>query len=145
MKLFKRPDRIGAPKFPSKGFACRHRRPKGPFEVIVRGGAKVQFRASWPMCQACTEDYLNRFSITCVSCGLPILPGTRIGLVQPGVRYQYAHLQPGCCDTGALYCGVWGEGVLISLHELHPEKYPEGTLSVLDYVSETGEPVFQNF
>ncbi len=97
-----------------------------------------------PMCPACTETYLNMYSTICARCREPILPGTPVGRSSTGARYPFLHLRFDCCQTGALYCGMWGEGCLISLHELKPDTYPEGTLSVLDHTLRTGKMVVEN-
>lgn len=82
------------------------------------------------VCSACLEDYLNRHCVLCATCGEPICPGMPVALAPAGSPLSYRHLFIDCCGERAPYCGVWGEGELITLHELHPEKYPPDTTSV---------------
>ena len=103
-------------------FICAHDKTKRNIKVKVLG-IECEFE-KLPMCPTCTEQYLNKFSTFCASCKWPIFPGRPVGQAWHGAPYPFTHLTFRCCDTGGLYCGQWGEGRLISLHELNPEKYP---------------------
>jgi hypothetical protein len=123
-------------------FVCAHGKTKHNFKVMVLG-IECEFKKS-PMCPPCTEQYLNKVSTLCASCKRPIFPGTPVGQVWHGAPHSFTHLTFECCDTGGLYCGQWGEGRLLTLHELNPEKYPAGTSSVIDHAVNTRGMVIEN-
>lgn len=120
---------------------CSHPRPEGPVKVTVLG-VELEFE-SVPMCLPCAEQYLNQHSIRCVACQEPITPGTPVcdGAYRKDGHIAYVHVN--CAGTLAGYCGVWGEGRRITLHELKPEKYPEGTFSVVSHVVVTRQSVVE--
>lgn len=119
---------------------CEHDKP-AEIEVTVLG--VVCNIPEPPMCASCAERYLNQACTLCASCGNPIFPGNPVGQAWQGAPHPYTHLTFDCCATGALYCGRWGEGKLITLHELEPDKYPDGSSSVMNVVLETGKPITQ--
>lgn len=121
---------------PSEKFVCEHGATERNLKVTVLG-VECEFPRS-PMCPSCTGEYLNKFSTLCASCERPILPGTPVGQAWNGAPHPCTHLAFECCDSGGLYCGRWGEGRLITLHELNPDKYPEGTTTVLAHTFNTG-------
>ena len=122
---------------------CVHGKTKHSFEVTVLG-TKCKLEKSL-MCPICTERHLNTFSTLCASCERPIFPGTHVGMaVQDGTAYPYVHLTRKCCGTTALYCGQWGGGNLITLHELDPEKYLVGTPSVASHALKSRRGVVEN-
>lgn len=127
---------------PTEKFACTHSKTGHILKVTVLG-VECEFEKS-PMCQVCAEQYLNKFSTLCASCKRPIFPGTSVGQAWKGASHPFTHLNFDCCATGTLYCGVWGDGRLITLHELNPEKYPEGTPTVVGHAFNTGEMVIEN-
>lgn len=79
----------------------------------------------------------------CAACGRPIFPGMPVGQAWEEAQFPYTHLTFECCDAGALYCGRWGEGRLITLHELDPKKYPPDTTSLADHALKTGGIVIE--
>lgn len=127
---------------PTEKFVCTHGKTRHNFKVVVLG-VECELEKS-PMCPSCTEQYLNKFSTLCASCGRPIFPGTPVGQAWHGAPHPFTHLAFGCCDSGGLYCGQWGEGRLLTLHELNPEKYPAGTSSVVGHAFNTGGMVIEN-
>lgn len=85
-------------------------------------------------CGCCLEafrEHLEAICTVCASCGELIYPGDPVGQAWDGAPHPYTHLTFECCETAAFYCGVWGKGELVSLHELDPDKYPEGTKNIL--------------
>ena len=122
--------------------SCPHGGTEHGLRVTVLGVKCTLTRS--PMCLYCTETYLNRYSTLCASCGRPIFPGTAVGRAWINTPYLYTHLTLECCETAAFYCGRWEEGWLKTLHELNPEKYPEGTASVLDHAANTRGVVVEN-
>lgn len=110
---------------------CRKRlRAEGPIEVMVLG-VKCTLKSS-PCCEECTGTYLNQFSTLCGSCLRPIFPGARVAQARMGAPHPFTHCRPGCAPS-AFYCGEWGEGQLVTLHELDPETYPRGAATVLSH------------
>jgi hypothetical protein len=134
-----RPERGGLLKGPS----CDHKRVRGDFTITVLG-VECRFKKGLPTCATCSVEYLNKHSTICASCSEPIFPGNAVGVAWRGADHPYTHLTFECCDTGALYCGYWGEGELITLHQLDPKKYPEGTSSVVSHAMNTGQMVIEN-
>ncbi len=126
----------------SEKFVCIHGKTEYNLKVTVLG-VECEFE-KLPMCPSCTEQYLNKFSTLCASCKRPIFPGTPVGQAWRGAPHPFTHLTFGCCASGALHCGRWDEGRLITLHELNPEKYPAGTLSVVGHAFNTGRMVIEN-
>ncbi len=125
------------------GPTCPHGKTEGTLEIIILG-VKCNLITGSPMCPVCTEQYLNKFSTLCAACGRPIFPGDPVGLAWDGAPHPFTHLYYHCCDSGGLYCGVWGEGRLITLHELKPEKYPPGTASIVSHILQTKRPAIEN-
>jgi hypothetical protein len=111
------------------GFHCPHEPITEPFDVEVLG-VLCSFNDS-PFCLECTREYLNKFSTLCGTCRRSIFPHTAVGRSK-NPDFLYAHLTFGCCDTGGDLIGEWSEGKLITLHELHPEKYPPGEQSIVE-------------
>lgn len=121
---------------------CTHERANPNRIVVAVFGVTCDF-VNAPMCAACTEPYLNEMSTRCAVCKKPIFPGSPVGAAWEGAFHPFTHLTFDCCESAGLYCGRWGEGRFISLHELDPEKYPEGTSTVVDHVLKTGEAAFE--
>jgi hypothetical protein len=119
-------------------FHCLHEKPTGRMTVTVFG-LELNFKGS-DLCQQCAEVFLNQNSTVCASCGRPILPGMEVGQAWRGAPHPYTHLLDRCCGSGALFCGMWGNGRLITLHELYPEKFPPGTATVMSAVVVSGHP-----
>ncbi len=130
-------------RFFAKHSRCVHGKTRRAFKVTVLG-VECQLEKSL-MCPVCTERYLNEFSTLCASCERPIFPGTPVGKAGwEGATHPFIHLTKGCCDTMALYCGRWGGGNLITLHELDPEKYLAGTSSVAEHAFKSHRGVIEN-
>lgn len=109
---------------------CPHEKVAGVFTVEVRGVAFP--RVSSDRCPACAQQFAEQYSTTCASCAQPILPGT---LVARSGRNDvpFVHNNDSCRSDPLQYCGMWGEGELIDLHAMKPEKYPPGTRSLHDH------------
>jgi hypothetical protein len=115
----------------------------GPFKINVHGTECEIRRSPWIFEK--TEKYLNEACTVCASCNKPIFPGMPVGKAWIDAPHPFTHLSMDCCDTGSLYCGMWGDGRLITLHELHPEKYPAGISTVMSAAfASSGKPVYQN-
>ena len=114
---------------PIEKSACAHGKTDHPLVVTVLG-IKCELERS-PMCPACTEQYFNKFSILCASCHQPIFPGTPVGVAWVGAPHPFTHLTFDCCESGGLFCGRWGEGRLLTLHEIDPEHFPADTASAV--------------
>mgnify|MGYP001560526627 FL=1 len=119
-------------------YPCGHEKPSGPSTVEVHG-VKIGVEVA-EICPACIEKYLNRYSTRCASCNGPILPGMPVGQAWKGAPYPHTHMAFDCTESGGLYCGRWGKGRLITLHELKPDEFPPGTPSVMAHVFKTGKP-----
>lgn len=126
----------------SEKFVCEHGATERNLKVTVLG-VECEFPRS-PMCPSCTGEYLNKFCTLCASCERPIFPGMPVGQAWTGAPHPCTHLGFDCCESGGLYCGRWGEGRLITLHELNPDKYPDGTATVLAHTFNTGGMVIEN-
>ncbi len=141
--LAKRYDASGIDKeklvSPGEKILCTHGKMEMGAEYIVLG-RKIGLMHS-PMCHFCTTQYLNRFSTLCATCLEPILPGTHVGLAWTGALHPFTHLTFGCCETAGLYCGLWGEGRLVTLAEINPQKYDKGATTVLGQVFSSGKAV----
>lgn len=138
MKLF---ERLRGLFNHDRRFGCGH---KGhlPFKVTVQG-VKCELSEA-TLCKACAEPYLNKACTLCASCGRPIFPGEPVGVAWDGATHPYTHLTFKCCASGGLYCGRWGEGRLVSLHDIDPERYPTGTGSIVGMVFSTGKEAIVN-
>ncbi len=119
---------------------CEHGPENKPFELIILGSVQQFYKS--PLCIACTRAYMDKYATYCAYCDKPILPGMKVGITGEGDKYPFAHLN--CCDSLAFFCGEWGEGRLVTLHELAPDKYPEGTGSVLFHTLDTGQTSIVN-
>lgn len=122
---------------------CPHAKPDKAFAVNI-GGRKFQIRPD-SICPDCVQPYFNSVGTTCAACLGMILPGEPVAKAWVGAKYPYTCMGWDCCESGVLYCGQWGEGKLITLHELDPEKYPAGTSSVVSHVMNSGQVVTENF
>ena len=120
------------------GHPCGHDKPDGPSIVEVMG-VKVAIEAA-PICPDCIEEYLNRHSTRCASCRQPILPGMPVGQAWDGAPFPHTHMAFDCTESGGLYCGRWGQGKLITLHQLDPAQFPPGTPNLMTHVMRTGKP-----
>ena len=115
---------------------------KDKFKVMVKGH-KIEIEDSL-LCFSCAEKHLNKYSTFCASCEKPIIPGTKVAEAWIGAKYAFTHLTFNCCLAGALYCGEWGEGRIITLHELNPDKYPPGTSSAIAHAINAKQTVVEN-
>ena len=113
------------------GFHCPHEPITEPFDIEIIG-VLCNFDNS-PFCFECTQEYLDKFSTLCGTCRRPIFPHTSVGKSKDP-KFPYAHLTFECCDSGGDSLGEWSEGKLITLHELHPEKYPPGERSIVEHI-----------
>jgi hypothetical protein len=115
-----------------------HDKPSWPRQITVRG--KSIGVAAADVCPNCLEAFFAAHATTCAACDGPILPGMPVGQAWVGAPHPFTHLDFECTASGGLYCGVWGQGRLITLHELEPDTYPPGTPNVMAHVMATGQP-----
>jgi hypothetical protein len=87
------------------------------------------------MCSDCFEKWLNLNSITCPSCDKPILPGSKVADISPEGTSEITltHVEENCCGDPSLYCGIWGPGQLVTLHDLFPNLIPPGTHTMKEF------------
>ena len=74
------------------------------------------------MCEKCATEFLNTNSTLCAVCEGVILPGENVGRAPIDSKHEFVHLTQECTEYGSQYCGVWGEGRLITIQELQ-EKF----------------------
>lgn len=107
-----------------KRLVCNHT-PLNEWAIIGIFGQVCEVEKS-SMCFSCTEKYFNTFSTICAACGIYITPNSLVAQAWDGSKYPFTHLDSGCCDNLVnLFCGKWGEGRLITLHEINPEDFPD--------------------
>jgi hypothetical protein len=125
--------------------ACPHEKATKSFEIIVLG-SKFSIEPPAPHCPECAEKYLNETSTLCGQCQEPIVPGTPVAqnATDTAKKNPYTHMYRSCCPSGGLFCGLWGNGRLISLHELDPNKYGRATATVAEQVLRTGKMVIES-
>ncbi|MFH1047699.1 MAG: hypothetical protein V1738_05325 [Patescibacteria group bacterium] len=117
-------------------FPCNHRREQNnqPITLIVRE-QKVELimPVDIPLCSKCFAEYLSKYSTTCGKCGGIILPGEKVA-ERPFENNPrtLVHLSVECSLYGDNWCGIWGQGRLVSLHELYPQLFPAGTRRAVD-------------
>lgn len=119
-------------------YPCDHDKSSSPSIVEVHG-MKVGVEVA-EICSGCIEKFLNRYSTRCASCNGPILPGMPVGQAWTGAKHPHTHMSFDCTESGGLYCGRWGQGRLITLHELEPDTFAPGTSHVMAHVLKTGKP-----
>jgi len=95
------------------------------FTVVIPDGARI--------CEACFERWLSRCATVCHTCGEPILPGMCVAEISSSADSPFTHMRPSCCNYPHEYCGLWGLGRLITLHELFPSEIPAGTRTIRDH------------
>jgi len=120
---------------------CAHPKQK-KFTMKVKGVEGVL--ENFTMCPSCAKEYFEKHSTSCASCKDPIVPSEAVGRAPIGAEHPFTHLTFECCPSGGLYCGVWGESRLVTLHELKPDKYPEETCSAIGHALKSGEPVIES-
>lgn len=109
---------------------------EGAFVIEVLGVSKRM--RNTPLCEGCSKIFLNAFSVLCAQCKTPIFPGEPVGQSWVGAETPVTHMYWDCTATGALYCGKWGEGRLITLGELNPFQFGKGAPSIAAHVLKTG-------
>ncbi|MEY4744972.1 MAG: hypothetical protein RL272_917 [Candidatus Parcubacteria bacterium] len=119
---------------------CGHPLPSAAATVTVFGTPVGTLGPDAPICAACMQTWLERHSTRCASCGGPICPGMPVGQAWVGAPYQHTHMNFDCTESGGLWCGRWGRGRLVTLHEIDPEKYAPGTANAMAHVLRTGKP-----
>lgn len=102
----------------SKHLSCSHGSERGSYTIFVLG-VEVELKDTY-MCAACTQDYLNKYSTVCHGCQEPIFPGQRVCVAPEGSQTPFVHFRVECGGIGAMYCGKWGEGKLVTLEKLYP-------------------------
>jgi len=110
-------------------FNCTHPRRPGKFTTVVLSRAVTMVMpASIPLCRECFTGYLNKYATICGACGGLIFPGEMVA-ERPveGNPNAIVHRVKKCCFYADNWCGMWGQGRLISLHELQPETFPSGS------------------
>jgi hypothetical protein len=127
-------------KKPTLVVNCAHPKTTQKFDVVIFG-KKIEGFKSDHYCPECLQKHLNAVSTVCAKCREPIIPGTRVARAWSGAPYPYTCLGWDCCESGALYVGIWGEGKLITLHDLDPKKYPiPGEMSPMDLLLASPHP-----
>lgn len=105
------------------------------YDVLVLG--EVVKVGHPELCRECIEKSLNEFSTKCDACGCVIMPGMAVAVScqkkEFSKGYPYTCMGWDCC-IGLAYCGVWGMGRLVTLHELNPDKYAAGCAHIGDAV-----------
>lgn len=119
--------------------SCAHPKPTSPDVLVVFGTPVGRIGPDAPLCTACMQAWLERHSTRCASCGGPICPGMPVGQAWVGAPHPHTHMTFACTESGGLWCGRWGKGRLISLHEIDPGKYAPGTANAMAHVLKTGQ------
>jgi hypothetical protein len=117
------------PKIESNRCPCGNKLIFDDFTITVRG---VEFMmGSNKLCPACVQKDCEDNGTTCAICGGPIVPGMQVGVAPNSSPHDFSftHMRQGCSPGVFTICGRWGRGRLITLHELNPEKFPEGTIT----------------
>lgn len=115
---------------------CPHGKSVASFQVIMNNDQKVEVDSS-PFCPQCTADYFNKYSTTCAVCKEPIVPSMPVAMAPDGLEFPYVHLLDKCCEDKDLFCGRWGEGELVPLHEFF-SAIPEGILTLKEFILRRG-------
>jgi len=120
---------------------CTHPKAAKPFTITVKG-CRITLKNA-PFCPECSATYLDSVATVCGACKTPILPDMPVALngCKNQKKHPYTHLNRNCCPSGGLYCGTWGEGELMTLHELDPKKFPAGSASIAHAVVKTGKTI----
>ncbi|MBU0624975.1 hypothetical protein KKF05_01390 [Patescibacteria group bacterium] len=130
-------------------FKCQHQRQPGSFtRVVLNQIIKVRLPASVPLCRDCFIAYLIRYATSCTVCNGHILPGDPVAEIPIANQLCLAHRTKHCARYVDRYCGIWGQGRLISLHELMPDIIPAGvrTMAGLNILANGGQqPFFGDF
>ena len=108
--------------------------------ISVRGTEVGVLRPGSPICAECMSAWLDRHGTTCATCDGPICPGMPVGQAWNGAPHPHTHMNFECTESGGLWCGRWGKGRLITLHEIDPATYGPGTASAMAHVLKTGKP-----
>ncbi|MEA3249435.1 MAG: hypothetical protein U9Q03_03695 [Patescibacteria group bacterium] len=127
---------------------CDHEPDSGAVCVTVSGfETTVIIPDDVKCCKECFESWLNLHATTCSVCGEPILTFKSVAEISPFSNPPFAHMRPMCCRYPSKYCGMWGPGRLISLHELHPDQISPGTRTIADHAMQKnpGEPWFEGW
>jgi hypothetical protein len=114
--------------FADSEIRCTHRHDASPRSIPICE-ERVDLDDDIPACADCISALLVNNGTVCASCDYRILPGDDVAAIKPGA---YAHLRTGCCDDLSRYCGVWGQGKLLSLHDMYPTAFPGGSGHTLD-------------
>ena len=105
--------------------SCPHEKVSGPFTITV--GGENFTRTSRDRCPACEQTFAEQYATTCAACRKPIIPDTLVGTSgQPDCPFVH---NDGCLTNPMDYCGMWGAGKLLTLHDLNP-KFPPGSYSI---------------
>lgn len=129
-------------------FVCDHPPESGWVEVTVLGHKMwMDLPSELAVCRGCFEKWLNRHATTCAACGEPILTGRSVAERSPFDDPPFVHMRPMCCRYPSKFCGKWGQGRLISLHEMYPDQIPPGTRTIADYamLKNPGQPWFEDW
>ncbi len=116
----------GGPDF--SDMECSHENRPGKHTVTIFGQIlQLTVPDNCPLCRDCLVAWLVKYSTTCACCGGLILPYEKVA-ERPveGNPFGLVHYSKRCAYYADNWCGVWGQGRLISIHELHPQIFPEG-------------------
>ena len=128
-------------------FNCSHTRRPGQFTTtVLMRTTTIVMPDSIPLCRKCFTAYLNKYSTLCGACGELIFPGEHVA-ERPvkGNPNAIVHRVKKCCLYEDNWCGTWGQGRLISLHELQPELFPEGSRRANVLKAIHGDQCFMGF
>ncbi len=125
------PDAGSGPALDLGDARCDHPKATTPELLVVFGTTVGRIGPASPLCTACLQAWLERHSTRCASCDGPICPGMPVAQAWIGAPHPYTHMNFICTETAGLWCGRWGRGRLITLHETEPGTYASGTANAM--------------
>ncbi len=127
-------------------FPCDHAKATEPSLSVTVFGCQVKLdnMDEAPLCGACMEAWLNKYAARCACCEGPIFPGDYVAQAMNDSKQPFTHLSSDCCPSGGLFCGMWGQGRLFTLHELDPGKFPEGSRTMVEAAVKSGKPIIHS-
>jgi len=95
-----------------KRYSLPHHITIDEYPITVSGSA---------LCKACSQKKLQQWRTVCHRCKHPILTGEAVA--HSGNEHRpYNHLDCSGFHAALMYCGIWGEGRLLTLDECFPGK-----------------------
>lgn len=130
-ELLSRKDQTGLPgaRPDFSEIECGHPSENKTAQATILGQKiRVTLPPSVPLCFNCFVRWLNLHSVKCEKCGQVILPGEKVSEIHDSSGHKLiVHHNVDCAQNSANWCGIWGQGRLVSLHELYPGIFPKGT------------------